>query len=136
MANLSLFTNEYRLRRWGLYWIILGCFTLLDILLHLHNAFALIAAVIFSAVIPGRAPQQRWFLWALEFGVSITLFIGLGLGFSWLENVFRFETRFSISMTLLLTGIILQIWAETRMLVAPPGRESKMNNLIDKIRSL
>ncbi len=136
MADPILLTSEYRLRRWGLYWIILGSFTLLDVLLHLDNTFALIAAIIFSAVIPGRAPQQRWLHWAREFGVSLILFIGLGLGFSWLEHVFGFETRFSISMTLLITGIILQIWAETRLLVASPGRESKMNNLIDKIRSL
>lgn len=136
MANPILLTSEYRLRRWGLYWIILGAFTLLDVLLHLDNTFALIAAILFSAVIPGRAPQQRWFQWALEFGISIILFIGLGLGFSWLEKVFGFETRLSISMSLLLTGIILQIWAETRLLVASPGQESKINNLIAKIRSL
>jgi len=135
LVDPSLPEKTYLLRRWGLWWVIIGFLVLLQELFGLNFFLIAMALVLIGVAAPRTKRQTRWIRSVLEYAGYLVVFIIVFYGLIWFSKALGLNTGMVLSATSLAIGILLQIWAEIRWQSESSGSDA-VNRLIDKVRHL
>jgi hypothetical protein len=112
MVDQSL--RAYRLRRWGLYWIVTGFLALtLNLVKPPEIIFFILAGLLLGIIQPKSELWHRHWIWRILISAgTFALFILIFFILSWVSVMYHLDLGILLTMVSLAIGIALQVWAE------------------------